>query len=112
MKRKIIVCCMLISIFLISSFVCANTATNITSIVGGNPQPTPIDNGVVGNFLATFQFVGYAIAIGMLMYVGIKYTMSAADARADMKTSMIKYVIGAILIAGADAIFGWIIGLA
>lgn len=65
----------------------------------------------VNNILAAFQFIGYAIAIGMLIYIGIRYTLSAAEARADMKNTLIKYVIGAIVIAGADAIFGWLVAI-
>lgn len=83
----------------------------IEGILSGdfNPSaPSGMDTTVAG-ILGTLQYIGYAIAIGMLIYIGIKYTMAAADAKADMKSAVIRYVIGAILIAGADAIFGWIV---
>lgn len=61
--------------------------------------------------LGFVQFIGYAIAVGMLIYVGIKYVMASADEKANLKNSLIRYVIGAILIAGASAISGWIFAL-
>lgn len=61
--------------------------------------------------LGFVQWVGYAIAIGMLIYVGIKYVMAAANEKADLKNSLIKYVIGAVLIAGATTIAGWVFSI-
>ena len=57
------------------------------------------------------QWIGYAIAIGMLVFVGIKYVMASANEKADLKNSLIKYVIGAVLIAGAVTIAGWIFAI-
>lgn len=78
-------------------------------------MPTPTDPGLdsgmvsfVGIILGAIRWIGYAIAIGMLIYVGIKYVMASANEKADLKNAMIKYVIGAILIAGAASIAGWI----
>lgn len=62
----------------------------------------------VSGILGTVRWIGYAIAIGWLMYLGIKYVMASADEKASLKGGMIKYVIGAVLIIGAAAIFGWI----
>ena len=45
--------------------------------------------GILGNI----QWIGYAIAIGMLIYIGIKYTMASASEKADLKGYMIKFVI-------------------
>lgn len=121
MKKKILISSLLIFMLVMSSFVCAEetgttgqtaSGKDITGIVG-NPVPGLPGDGAakVNAILGTLQFIGYAIAIGMLIYVGIRYTFSAVDAKADMKSSMIKYVIGAIVIAGADAIFSWIIAI-
>lgn len=74
------------------------------------------DNGGVGKtgignatntILGFVQFVGYAIAIGMLIYIGIKYATASANEKADLKSMSVKYVIGAVLIAGATAVAGW-----
>ena len=79
------------------------TAPPVTGHLFGESGATTFVSGLLG----TVQFVGYAIAIGMLIYVGIKYVMASANEKADLKNAMIKYVIGAILIAGASTIAGW-----
>ena len=42
----------------------------------------------VSKILGAIQWIGYAFAIGMLIYIGIKYTMSAANEKADLKKSL------------------------
>ena len=63
------------------------------------------------SILGFVQWAGYAIAVGMLIYVGIKYVMASANEKADLKNSLIKYVIGAVLIAGAATISQWIFAI-
>ncbi len=55
--------------------------------------------------LGTIQVVGAAIAVGMLIYIGMKYVMSSANERADVKQAAVNYVIGAIIIASAPMLF-------
>lgn len=64
--------------------------------------------GAVNQILSAIQWIGYAFAIGMLIYIGIKYTMSAANEKADLKKGLINFVIGAVIIAGAATICGWL----
>ena len=64
------------------------------------------------NILQAVKWIGYAFAVGMLIYVGIKYMMSSANEKADVKKGLINYVIGAVLVAGASTILGFIIGFA
>lgn len=65
----------------------------------------------VSDILGAIQWIGYVIALGMLIYVGIKYIMSSAQEKADLKSNMVRFVIGAIIIAGASTIFGWVKGI-
>ena len=62
----------------------------------------------VQKVLGAIQWIGYAFAIGMLIYIGIKYTMSAANEKADLKKGLINFIIGAVIIAGAATICGWL----
>ena len=73
-------------------------------------QPTGAD-GTVGIIVGTLQWVGYAIAIGMLVFIGIKYVMASANEKADLKQSLVKYVIGAVLIVFATTIAKWVFTL-
>ena len=54
--------------------------------------------------LGAIQVVAVAIAVGMLIHIGIKYVMSSANERADVKQAAVNYVIGAIIIATAPTI--------
>ena len=92
------------AISLLSSIVFANNRPDIGTVPGELSGFQTFGN----NILAVVQWVGYAIAIGMLIYVGVKYTMASANEKADLKAAMVKYVIGAILIAGAVTIAGWL----
>lgn len=91
------------------------TMCNVAFASGTSSKLFDPDMGVPGeatNFankiLGFVQWAGYAIAVGMLIYVGIKYVMASANEKADLKNSLIKYVIGAVLIAGAVTIAGWV----
>lgn len=85
----------------------ATGGKGFSGITGGAKAPgnaADTANAIIG----AMQWIGYAIAIGMLVFIGIKYVMASANEKADLKNSLIKYVIGAILIAGAVTIGGWI----
>ena len=65
----------------------------------------------IRTIIGTMQWVGYAIAVGMLVYIGIKYVMASANEKADLKQALIKYVIGAIIIVFATTIATWVFSL-
>lgn len=93
----------LLTLAMMASMMSVALATTMPSI-----QPTTMAEGAVSRILGLLQWIGYAFAIGMLIFIGIKYTMSAANEKADLKKGLINYVIGAILIAGAATICGWL----
>lgn len=55
--------------------------------------------------LGYVQWFGYAIAVGMLLYIGIKYMMASANEKADLKKGSISYVIGAVVVVAATSLF-------
>ncbi len=69
------------------------------------PSNSTIDN-VAGNALGWVRWFGYAIAVAMLLYIGIKYMMASANEKADLKKGSINYVIGAVLVAAASTLVG------
>ncbi len=76
------------------------------------PDATPKLSGDVGSMpdkvntmLSTIQYVGYAFAVGMLIWLGIRYTMAPANERAELKSGSIKYVIGAVIAFTAATLF-------
>lgn len=83
----------------------------VEEVIGGTVGVNAVDNAFASKILGAIQFIGYAIALGMIIVVGVKYTMAAADEKATIKSSSVKYIIGAILIAGAATIAKWIFNL-
>lgn len=79
---------------------------NITDVEAEAPEN--LENLAV-KILSTLQWVGYAIAIGMIIYIGIKYTMAAADTKANLKQAAINYIVGAIIVAGCTGILSFTI---
>ena len=99
MKKKILFFNLIIAISLLFSAVYAT----IEDVIG-EVNVNPVEKELAGDILGALQWIGYAIAVGMIIYIGIKYTMSAADDRAELKGAAVKYVMGALLIMVADTI--------
>lgn len=68
-------------------------------------------SGSVKKIVGAVAFIGYACAMIMLIYVGIKYTMASANEKADVKQGLISYLIGAFLIFGASTVAGIAAGI-
>lgn len=88
-------------------------ALNITSISfafspgdlkpEANINTTEITN--MGSTIATVvRTVGIIVAVIVLMIIGIKYMMGSVEEKAEYKKTMIPYVIGVVLLAGAVTI--------
>ena len=87
---------------------------SLTSVVLARPSfdpagsmPSNMDT-VANKILGFVQWVGYALAVGMLIYLGIKYVTSSANEKADLKKGSVNYVIGAVVIAAASTLVGLI----
>ena len=96
----------LLTLAMLATMMAPVFATGLPTI--GDPGIPPKANDLAGKILGLVQWIGYAFAIGMLLYIGIKYMMSAADAKADLKAGLIKYVIGAGILFAASTIVGTI----
>ena len=68
-------------------------------------------NDTASTIIGVMQWFGYAIAIGMLVFIGIKYVMASANEKADLKNALIRYLVGAVLIVFAVTIAGWVFSL-
>ena len=102
LKNKILVFIVVLVVFI---------STTVWAFYGFSPSPsTPDGMQTMGeDILGAVQFAGYAIAMGMLIYIGIKYVTSSADGKADLKKDSINYVIGVIIIVSCSTLFGAIV---
>ena len=74
--------------------------------------PTTEPKTAVENILGAMVFVGYAVAVGMIMFVGIKYMFASADERASTKGMFVKVVIGALIISFSSLIIDIMLSVA
>lgn len=98
----------IMSIILTFALLMSMTATVFAVPSIKQPSNTKLSN-ISGNALGYVQWFGYAIAVGMLLFIGIKYMMASANEKADLKKGAINYVIGAILVAAASGIVGIVV---
>ena len=82
---------------------------NMTSLYATNYIPSDISPSIIGGYASKVQdfganaigimiWVGYAVSLGMLLFIGIKYVMASADERASLKGMLVKLFIGACII--------------
>ena len=114
MKKFVSILMTVTMLCMMCSVVLAAPSPSTTTVPSFSPNMTGVNTGATSfanKILGFVQWAGYAIAVGMLIYVGIKYVMASANEKADLKNSLIKYVIGAVLIAGAATISQWIFNI-
>lgn len=58
----------------------------------------------VATIVDAVSYFGYAIAVAMFLFVGIKYAMAPANEKADVKQASVSYLIGAFLIFCASGV--------
>lgn len=61
--------------------------------------------------LSALLWFGYAIALGMVIFIGIKYILGSADAKANMKSAIVNWLIGAFVVFMCTTIVGWVTGV-
>lgn len=97
---KKVLAIVMVMLVMMSSSVFAGAYTQISTTPGAPSNAGSLQQKATG-VLGVIQWVGYIVAIGMLIWVGIKYVTSGAGEKAKAKETLIPIVIGAVLIAGA-----------
>lgn len=103
MKKIIYVVFIILSLLLVLSI---STNVEASAVVGQFSPNTSTDAAasvktIGNNVLGIIQMAGSAIAIGMLLFLAIKYLKAAPDEKANIKQSSVIYVIGAITLFAA-----------
>lgn len=93
------------------------TEDNFVEII----KPAPIDADstaggkvvtIAQKVLGLIQFVAWAVAIGMALIIGIKYISQGAGVKADIKTTFMPYLIGAVCVGAATTIAEFALNIA
>ena len=101
----IIVCIITVNIFTINSIATIKVEDYKPNELGTDINAVKMGNAIIGGFQAIGSIVSVlALVITLFPYttlfrsIGIKYMMGSVDEKAEYKTKMIYYIIGAILV--------------
>ncbi len=90
------------------------TPGNITGTKSDGMNTTEIVQ-VGNNIVFVIRLLGTIISVGVLVVLGIKYMTSSPEGKADFKSTMIPYLVGAVLVFAAtwiaSAIYGFASGI-
>ena len=67
--------------------------------------------GAVETVLGFIAFIAWAVALGMIVFIGIKYMTKGAGGKAEVKSTFLPYVVGAVCVGAASTIASFIMGL-
>lgn len=73
---------------------------------GEDTNITNLANNSASTAITIMRIAGTAIAVTMLLVISIKYMLSSAGDRADLKKHAVVYVVGAVVLFGAVGILG------
>lgn len=108
----------LILIFIVFSMTNTVLADNFdftkfdTQANNSNTNADQTARNIIGTGIQTIKIVGYGVSIIMLTYIGIKYMTAAPSEKADLKKSLMIFVVGAVLVFGATIILDLITNFA
>ena len=119
-KTVKVISTILMVILLVSMFssvvMASNPADQVKNFTSSNNTPGKAEiQGLAGNVISILTTVGIAVAIIILLILGIKYMMGSASEKAEYKKTMIPYLVGAVLVFAAtwvaSAIYGFATGI-
>lgn len=104
-KSVKILSAILLAVVLLMSF---GNVVFADAIYGIDPSPSAPAGGenLANSILGALMWIGIAIAVGMLIFLGIKYVTSSPDGKADLKKQLGIYILGFVFIVGATTIVG------
>ena len=72
-------------------------------------------NNVGNQVIYLIRLIGTMISVGVLVILGVKYMTASPEGKADFKSTMIPYLVGAVLVFAAtwiaSAIYGFATGI-
>ena len=98
MKKKIF------SVLLTIVAVFTMTSVMAFDMPGVSPKPIGQLQGSVTTVLGVIQWIGFIVGIGMVIYIGVKYLTAGAGGKAEVKATMVPWLVGAACVALAPTI--------
>ena len=73
-------------------------------------RPSGLDTAVA-TILGAVQWIGFIVGTAMIIYIGIKYLTAGAGQKAEVKSTMVPLLVGAILVMLAPTIAAWLFNI-
>lgn len=113
-SKKTILLALLIAVISLTSIVYADISDEAGGIIDGfnnagssaSTLETP-----VAKILGLIKYIGVAVALGMIIVIGIKWMTAGAGGKATVKDTLLPYLIGAICVGAFGAIAEFAINL-
>lgn len=108
-NRKVITCIVsfICIMFILTNFTYALNTGAYSQIYTNNGSQSSIQK-VGGYVLGLVQTIGMAVAVLILVILGIKYIVSSPEDKATIKDKASMYVVGAIIIFAASGLVGMV----
>lgn len=84
-------------------------ASSFDSVKGKAPEVSNLVGTAAGTVSGVLRIIGVTIALVMLLAIAMKYMISSAGDRADLKKHAVAYVVGAVVLFGATNIIAALI---
>lgn len=84
-------------------------ASEFDAVSGKAPEVAKLANTAAGTVASILRIAGVGIAVVMLLTIAMKYMISSAGDRADLKKHAVAYVVGAVVLFGATNIIAALI---
>jgi hypothetical protein len=89
---------------ILTVFITTLLITNVYAVTMP-PIQTPDDaatlTATITNILGYLKWISFVAAVGVMVFLGIRYTMATVNERAEIKNALVMYGLGAIMIAGS-----------
>lgn len=96
---------LVILIISISTLVFADEITQSMSGIGGRNSNSAIYTAG-GKVLGIIQAIGISVAVIMIVVIAIRFMLASAEGKAEIKSQLLPYLIGAILLFATSAFLG------
>ena len=109
MKKTVkIISIILLATMLLGTLTSAAFATVTPGQITANQTTDTGMQNVGSRIFGGIQVFGIVASVVILAILGVKYMMASPDGKAEYKSSMIPYIVGAILIFGASTIANFV----
>ena len=92
----VLIIAMLVTALSTTVFALSPSAITGTEVSGGS-KIQELGNQIVG----LIRMIGTIISVGVLVVLGIKYMTASPEGKADYKSTMIPYIVGAVIVFAA-----------